>query len=261
MRLDPGQNVRHLHNIEPRHDPVEATRAGQDPGLGEARGSQHLPDPQTGGFRRRRGVRVGNSHHAATVGAVRTVSPSRWKGGAPMRRPYPVSASSSVELSLVGPARTATVVAATNQAAYLSDRVRRAGAHLPGHRGRRTGALCVGPRREGPPPAARSGHHRTGGRGCTHRRRHRLPGGAMVAPATAPRPRGRAAAPARRRGTLAQRAGRRSARRSGSRRGSRPRAGPLGGSAPPASLSRSCWGAARALPRPGTTCWPARSSP
>lgn len=36
-----------------------------------------------------------------------------------MARPYPVAASSSVELALVGPPRSATVVAATRQAVYL----------------------------------------------------------------------------------------------------------------------------------------------
>lgn len=37
-----------------------------------------------------------------------------------MARPYPVAASSSVELALVGPPRPATVVAATSQATYLT---------------------------------------------------------------------------------------------------------------------------------------------
>lgn len=37
-----------------------------------------------------------------------------------MGRPFPVSASSSVELALVGPARPAEVVASTNQAAYVT---------------------------------------------------------------------------------------------------------------------------------------------
>ena len=48
VRLDPGQDVRYFHDVEPRHDPVQPAGSGQDPRLGQAGRRQHLADPQAG---------------------------------------------------------------------------------------------------------------------------------------------------------------------------------------------------------------------